>query len=187
MAASDRAKWNARFQTGDHASDNPSAILVSLAPQLPAAGRALDVAGGAGRNSIWLAHRGFQVVLADVSDVALALAARRAQQSKVGLATVQVDLEEEPLPAGPWQLILFVQYLQRPLLDKCAGQLAPGGLLVVIHPTERNLERNARPSRRFLLRDGELPSLVSQLDVVHYEEGWSLEDRHDAVLVARRN
>ena len=186
MPATDRRKWNERFQRGDHASDTPSEILASLGSFLPTSGRALDVAGGAGRNSTWLASHGLQVVLSDISEVALALAAGRAERSNVSLATQQLDLEEESLPAGPWQLILVVQYLHRPLFDQCARELAPGGTLVVIHPTERNLQRNPRPSRRYLLRDGELPELVPQLDIVHYEEGWSAENRHDAVLVARR-
>ena len=39
---------------------------------------------------------------------------------------------------------------------------------------------------RFLLEDGELPQLVEDLEILHYEEGWLREDRHDAVVVARR-
>jgi len=186
MALVDRRKWNGRYERGDHASEEPSKILTSLAPLLPFSGRALDVAGGAGRNALWLAQHGLDVSLADISEVALAFAVQRAQQLNVSLTSLQVDLEEVPLPSGPWQMILSVQYLYRPLFDQFARQLAPGGTLVVIHPTDSNLQQNARPSKRFLLRDGELQKLVPQLAIVHYEEGWSLERRHDAVLVARR-
>jgi hypothetical protein len=37
-----------------------------------------------------------------------------------------------------------------------------------------------------LLAEGELRSLARELQVVHYEEGWLEDGRHDAVLVARR-
>jgi hypothetical protein len=43
-----------------------------------------------------------------------------------------------------------------------------------------------KPPARFLLDDGELPKLIEDLEIVQYEEGWLGEDRHDAVLVARR-
>ena len=152
MADVDRCRWNARFEQGEHASAEPSPILVSLASYLPESGTALDVAGGAGRNAIWLAQQGLRVTLADLSDVGLELASRRAQHVGFSLRTLQVDLEEEPLPAGPWQLILFNQFLWRPLFGQVAANLAPGGVLIVIHPTESNLLRNRKPSRRFLLQ-----------------------------------
>ena len=63
--------------------------------------------------------------------------------------------------------------------------LAPGGWVVVIQPTRTNLERRDRPSGRFLLDDGELPSVLEGLEVVVYEEGWTDTDRHHARIAAR--
>ena len=57
--------------------------------------------------------------------------------------------------------------------------------LVVVHPTRSNLERHDSPGPHHLLDDGELPGLIPGLEVVHYEEGWSEEGRHEARLVAR--
>ena len=95
-------------------------------------------------------------------------------------------MEHEPFPPGPWDLAVVVHYLHRPLLRALPIVLAPGGTLVVIQPTRTNLQRHAKPSERFLLEDGELPRLVSDLELLHYEEGWLDEGRHEAVLVARR-
>ena len=53
-------------------------------------------------------------------------------------------------------------------------------------PTRSNLRRHPHPREAFLLDDGELPSLVGDLEVVSYEEGWLDEGRHEARLVARR-
>ena len=50
--------------------------------------------------------------------------------------------------------------LHRPLLASLGGDVRPGGSLVVVQPTVRNLERFARPSRRFLLDEGELAGLL---------------------------
>ena len=51
MSQEDREKWNYRYATGDHASFEPSPLLVAEADWLPTSGRALDVAGGAGRHA----------------------------------------------------------------------------------------------------------------------------------------
>ncbi len=185
MAAEDRERWNSKYEQGDHSSFEPSQQLTQLDALLPTVGRALDVASGAGRNAIWLAKRGLDVTAADVSDVALGITESRAKQTGVTLDTRQVDLEAEQVPCGTWQLVLCVHFLSRPLFAQLPAVLAPGGTFVCIHPTRSNLERNAKPSERFLLEDGELPNLVSELDVVHYSEGWSSENRHEAVIVAR--
>jgi SAM-dependent methyltransferase len=144
------------------------------------------VAGGAGRQSIWLAQRGLEVTLADVSSNGLAVARARAQEANVPLATLQTDLQDAPFPPGPWDLIVSVCYLWRPLFAVYPQVLAPGGMLVVIQPTQRNLERHDRPPADFLLGDGELPRLARGLEIVRYEEGWLADGRHDALLVARR-
>jgi hypothetical protein len=46
---------------------------------------------------------------------------------------------------------------------------------VVIHLPQANVERHEKPPARFLLEDGELPTLVTGLAIVHYEEGWLAE------------
>ena len=186
MSDEDRTKWDTRYAGPGVPSTTPSRLLTELGDLLPRHGRALDVAGGAGRNAIWLAQRGLEVTLADVSQVGLNIAVQRSAAAGVSLATVLVDVELEPLPTGPWDVILCVHFLHRPLFAVFSEILTPGGVLVVIHPTQTNLERHARPPARFLLSDGELPTLARELEIMHYEEGWQAEGRHDAVMVARR-
>ncbi len=186
MSTDDRHRWNERYRVGDHASSAPSSLLTSAADLLPQQGLALDVAGGAGRHAVWLAERGLGVTLADVSEAALEIADRRAREANVTLSTLRIDLESEPLPPGPWALIVAFHYLHRPLFRAFPGALAPGGVLFFVQPTVRNLERHARPSRRFLLEEGEAPGLLAGLEILRYEEGWLAEGRHEAMVVARR-
>lgn len=185
MSAEDLAKWNQRYANGE-APTEPSLLLLEMADMLPRTGRALDLAGGGGRHALWLARRGLDVTLADISPAALEIANRRAAAAGVAIQTVAIDLETEPFPPGPWDLIVSFHFLLRPLLAKIPSALAPGGLLLMVQPTLTNLQRHAKPPADFLLRDGELPSLATSLDVVRYEEGWLSEGRHDALLLARR-
>lgn len=185
VAGIDRDRWNARYSAED-AVPEPSPFLLSLDALLPRAGRALDAGGGSGRNALWLAARGLEVTLADVSDVALSRAAREAGARGLTLETLALDLEVEPPPPGPWELVVVLYFLHRPLLAALPRLLAPGGLLVVAHATRRNLERHPRPGPRHVLEEGELLRLVPGLDVLRHEEGWLDGGRHEARVVARR-
>ena len=185
MSSNDREKWNQAYRAR---SDRlpPSAFVTGLGPLLPARGRALDVAGGAGRHALWLAGRGLEVTLADVSDVALAEAAQAAADAGLALATLQLDLEAAPLPPGPWDVVLCSFFLHRPLFAHFAEALAPGGLLAVAHPTRRNLERHPKPGAAFLLEKGELATLAHGLEVMSCDEAWRESGVHEARLIARR-
>jgi tellurite methyltransferase len=186
MPEQDRQKWNARYADKAAAPGEPSRLVTALAPWLPRSGTALDVAGGVGRHAIWLAQRGLAVTLADIAGTGLNLAQERASTAGASITTRETDLETEPFPAGPWDLIFSFHYLWRPLFAVYPQTLAKGGLLVVIQPTIRNLERHAKPPPQYLLEDGELPTLATGLEILRYEEGWLEEGRHEAILIARR-
>jgi tellurite methyltransferase len=191
VSQDDRDRWNARW--AERALDRsavlePSAWLLSLDAALPRRGRALDVAGGTGRHAVWLARRGLDVTLIDISDHGLAMAAGAARDAGVSIHAIEMDLENAPLPAGPWDLVVIVHYLQRSLFPAIAAALAPGGLLLFCHQTRRNLERHAQPGPRFLLDEGEAVALVTGagLELVSFAEDWQDEGRHEARVIARR-
>lgn len=187
MGQEDRERWNRKH--GGAGKSEPSAALVELARWLPTEGRALDVAGGAGANAVWLARQGLEVTVADISEVGLSRAMEHARQSGVELRIERVDLERDPLPAGPWALVLCSHYLQRDLMPRLAARLEPVGRMVWIHPTTTNLERHRSPSARYLLHPGEARAIAesASLRVLWYEEAWVGEGdsaRHLACLVA---
>lgn len=183
MSDADRRKWDAKHaERGLPGEPQPS--VVALERFLPSAGRALDVAGGSGRYALWLARRGLEVTLVDVSPVALDIARRHA--TGLGLITQVLDVDDEPLPVGPWDLIFCAHFLDRRVYRTFVALLAPGGTLVVDHPTIRNLERHPSPAAPHLLDNGELPTFAAGLEILFYEESWIPEGRHEARLVARR-
>lgn len=177
----DRSYWNGRYSDGSWPVEASPWLTTNL-DILPPPGTALDIAGGTGRNALWLAKRGWDVTIVDVSDVALSLATARATQLDVPVATVLSDLSTEPLPDGPWNLIVLFHYLDRDLFPRIESSLEPGGVFAGSLATVTNLERNERPPLPYLLGNGELPSLIRDLELVRYEEGW-LDDRHDARFV----
>lgn len=187
-----RARWNARYRARA-GSGPPARFLTDRAPLLPGSGRALDVAGGTGRNAVWLARRGFEVTLVDVSDVAVAAAEADAARQGTEVTVVRGELAPDRLPDGRFDVILVHHYLDRALWTALPPRLAPGGVLLLCQPTVRNLERHPRPSRRWLLEIGEIPRLAARLcrddpdlEVVEATEGWTEDDRHEGRLVVRR-
>ncbi len=186
MSELDREKWDRKYRSAAPYGTEPSQLLVDQHHWLPTTGRALDLAGGSGRHALWLANRGLDVTLTDISSEGLQIAQQRAEASGLQIGCVDIDLEHDPFPDGPWDVVVSCLYLYRPLFPSIRDQLATGGVLVVIQPTRKNLERHARPPEKFLLEENELRQLAHGLKILHYEESWSVEGRHDAVLVAQR-
>lgn len=184
MTSSLRDYWNQQYVERPWPKE-PSPWLVANADLVPKPGHALDVAGGTGRNAVWLAQRGWDVTMADVSDLALSLATERAEAVHVELHASLLDLREEPLPDGRWDLILLFHYLDRELFPALASVLEPGGLLIGALATVANLERNERPPLPYLIEETELPALIGDFEIVRYEEGWQ-HDRHNARFVAQK-
>jgi SAM-dependent methyltransferase len=181
-----RRRWDERYRSGPAPDTVASFVADDLAPRLGTPGKALDVAGGAGRNSLWLAERGWDTTLVDLSPVALELAREAALSRGLQLATLEADLAVEPLPPGPWDLILMVHYLERDLFPQFADSLAPGGILAFSIATVRNLDHHSRPPRPYLLEPGEATTLVGPLEILSAVEGWHDDHRHEARVIARR-
>jgi len=148
----DAETWDARYAASELVwSAGPNAFVVEQVEDLMArrppdraAGRAIDLAGGEGRNAIWLAERGWDVELVEFSAVALEKAGAIAHARGVTLAATFADVTEEPTLA-PADLVL-VCYLQLPTeplaraLGHAATLVAPGGTLLVIAHERDNLE-----------------------------------------------
>ena len=102
-------------------------------------GRALDLGAGEGRNSIWLAQRGWRVTAVDFSDVAVARGKAWAEEEGVTelITWLTTDLAEFRPEVRGFDLILSL-FLhipadqRRSVLRRAAGALAPGGTVLVV-------------------------------------------------------
>ncbi|HEV2774141.1 MAG TPA: methyltransferase domain-containing protein [Solirubrobacteraceae bacterium] len=189
-----RDRWNERYaQPGrPWMPEEPSEWLVGHSSLLAGGGRALDVACGDGRNALYLAQLGYMVDAIDVSDVAVdALrAATEARGLTMTITPRVVDLEREPLPTGPYDVIVVTNFLQRDLFEPLQDALAPGGLLVFetlarCHVDE--LGHSFNPA--YLVAPGELAGAFGRLEVVDHHEGVaerSGQPRGVAGIVARK-
>ena len=127
----------------DHAAESVRAAeLAGLPP-----GRAIDLAAGAGRNSVWLAERGWRVTAVDFSRVGLDRGRNLATARGVEAARIEwivADLCDYEPDRGSFHLVL-VAYLQvgaelrAAVLARAAAALAPGGTVLVVGHDLANL------------------------------------------------
>ena len=186
-----RERWNERYAGGlEPFPDAPAQWLVEHRELLAGGGRALDVACGDGRNALYLARRGYEVDAIDASDVAIAALRDAAEQRGLPIDARVVDLEREPLPAGPYDAIVVMNFLQRDLFGALEEALAPGGLLLYETLGRAHVEELGRSfNPNYLVDRGELARAFARLRIVEHREGVaerSGEARGVASLVAQR-
>src|SRR5688572_14090431 len=87
--------WNERYSASDLVyGEAPNDFLASVADRLPESGYALDIGAGEGRNALFLASRGLNVLAVDQSDVGMRKAQRLAQERGLTLRTRAADLQD---------------------------------------------------------------------------------------------
>lgn len=142
-------------------------------------GKALDIACGVGRNTHFLAEKGFVVDAVDISDYALSQVKDIATIKKF-----EVDLDSYNLEKNKYDLIVNINYLSRRLLPQIKEALCSGG--VVIFETfiiaHGDFIQPANPE--FLLRKNELLHAFIGLDIIYYEERDDVNLRGENICVA---
>jgi 2-polyprenyl-3-methyl-5-hydroxy-6-metoxy-1,4-benzoquinol methylase len=136
MSTNDAARWDERYDGHPlTAATAPDAIVAAAAFDLiPTSGRALDVACGAGGQTVWLAHCGLDVVALDASTTAITLTVAAAEASGVAdRVTARVaDLDDGiPVDLGDFDVIVCQRFRDLELYDSFVARLRPGGIAVV--------------------------------------------------------
>ncbi len=179
----DSRQWDERY-SGDELvwTSTPNQFLVAEVVGLQA-GRAVDLACGEGRNSIWLAEQGWDVTGVDFSPVGLAKAKRFADLWGVEVTWVESTVEEWTPPPEGFDLVAMC-YLQLPQASRsaalavAASAVAPGGTLLVIAHDFDNLTRGygGPPNPDVLYR-------VSEVTEAAVDAGLTIDRAQQAVRV----
>jgi len=171
--------WDERY-AGDeyHFGVEPNDFLVSQRSLLKPGMSCLAVADGEGRNGVWLAEQGLDVLSVDASSVALEKAGKLAQMRDVTIRLEQADLANWAWGNNCFDVVaaIFIQFAQPGLREKIFAHikrcLKPGGLLLLQGYTPRQLEyRTGGPSQaENLYTEALLRDAFADMDILHLRE-----------------
>ena len=147
-------RWNTRYSAPGYLFGSaPNAFLASKKDLLRGRSRALCVADGDGRNSVWLAGQGLQVDAFDFSPVGVEKARRLAASRGVSVNCEVADVYGWRWPREEYDVVaaIFVQFadpaMRQFMFEHMVRALRPGGLLLVEGYTPKQLEyRTGGPS-----------------------------------------
>jgi SAM-dependent methyltransferase len=139
------SRWDDRYAADGWAfGTEPNDFLRQEAHRIPP-GRVLCLGEGEGRNAVFLAEQGYEVVGVDQSQVGMDKAQSLAQERGVFVETVVSSIEDFELTEGEWQGIISILFHLPPELRKTVHRsvtrgLAPGGILILEAFTPKQLE-----------------------------------------------
>ena len=171
--------WNERYAGDDyHFGTEPNAFLVSQQSLLKPGMSCLAVADGEGRNGVWLAGHGLDVLSVDSSSVAQEKAKKLAQQRGVAVKFEQVDLSQWAWGENRFDMVaaIFIQFAAPELREQMFAHikrcLKPGGLLLLQGYTPRQLHyRTGGPSQaENLYTEALLRSAFEDMQILHLRE-----------------
>ena len=171
--------WNERYAGDDyHFGTEPNAFLVSQQSLLKPGMSCLAVADGEGRNGVWLAGHGLDVLSVDSSSVAQEKAAKLARERGVTVKFEQVDLAQWTWGENRFDMVagIFIQFATPDLREQMFAHikrcLKPGGLLLLQGYTPRQLHyRTGGPSQaENLYTEALLRNAFEDMEILHLRE-----------------
>ncbi len=176
---SELERWNARFAGEDYLfGTEPNAFLVSQRSRLKPGMKALAVADGEGRNGVWLAQQGLDVLSVDFSPAALEKARRLATQRGVKLTTACADLATWDWTGSQYDVVVavFIQFappaVREVIFRGLKQSLVPGGLLLLegYRPRQLEYKTGGPPYLENLYTDTLLREAFADMRILHLVE-----------------
>ena len=196
--------WNERFDKEEFIfGKEPNEYLVEKTSQhLKPKDKVLCIADGEGRNGVWLAKQGMQVIGFDASDIALAKAKQFAKDNQVHVEYSFSDTDSFDWQANTYDAVIgiFIQFADPAMRERIFKQvyetLQPGGIFILQGYTPKQLEyKTGGPSLLEHLYTEELIRNLTKdfqiLELVSYEKELSEGPRHTGMsallgLVAKK-
>jgi SAM-dependent methyltransferase len=180
-----RKAWNQRYAAAEGFlfGREPNAFLAAEARRLAPRSRILCLADGEGRNGIFLAGLGHDVLSVDISPVALAKAKALAAERGVGLRFEEANLARWTWPEAAFDAVvgIFMQFAGPALRERIfAGirqALAPGGYLLLqgYRPEQLAYGTGGPPDAENMYTEALLRKACAGMEILHLRS-------HDSVL-----
>ena len=145
-------QWNRRYSEKEPGEPSPPSTVLRETIQNLRPSRALDLAAGDGRNTLYLAERGWDVTAVDFSSVAVERGRKFSERLGLPVQWEIRDLTRYVPKDAPYDLVcLFYLHLLwaefRTVLNMAAAAVSPGGKLLVVGHDRENIEAGGHGPR----------------------------------------
>jgi SAM-dependent methyltransferase len=170
-------RWNTRFAQADYVfGTEPNAFLRSQAHRLKPGQTALVPADGEGRNGVWLARQGLDVLSLDFAPAAQAKARLLAERHGVAIRTEIADLATWRWPDAAFDVVvaIFIQIAGPPVRDRILAGLKTamkrGGMLILqgYRPEQLDFRTGGPPSADNMYTEAMLRAAFADLHLLHF-------------------
>jgi 2-polyprenyl-3-methyl-5-hydroxy-6-metoxy-1,4-benzoquinol methylase len=174
-----REFWNQRYSAPEYIfGTGPNRFLASQQHLFKPGDHVLDVACGEGRNSVWLASFGCNVLGMDVSPLALNKAKQLAADRGVTVTWQEADVRSWQWQPDAFDAVvcIFIQFAEPSqrvrLFSGLQTTLKPGGKLVLQGYTPKQVEykTGGPPQAAHMYTTAMLQDAFASLDIVHLQE-----------------
>ncbi|MDH3648616.1 MAG: methyltransferase domain-containing protein [Saprospiraceae bacterium] len=164
-----KSSWDDRYRSRRCKSLQPEQFLIDHVTLLKP-GSVLDIACGEGRNSIFLAQKGFKVSALDFSEVALNRLSNMSTENNLDIETIELDLSESKNFARLWKYdnIITIHFkLRDDLLELIPSLLNRNGIFLYCTFNKQHAEASTFPEK-YALKKGELIDKKWELERIKY-------------------
>ncbi len=170
--------WNERYsEPGFLFGTEPALFLVDHQSWLKRGERALAIADGEGRNSVFLAEKGLRVTAQDASDVAIEKARGLAMAREARVDYQLADLRDWDWQAEPYDLVvaIFIQFAEpvfrEQIFEGMKAALKQGGVLMLhgYHPEQINYGTGGPPCAENMYTEEMLATAFADMEILRLE------------------
>jgi len=174
--AAQLTRWNGRYSAPGYLfGTGPNQFLASQRDRIKPGMRALCIADGDGRNSVWLAQQGCTVTAFDFSPVAVEKARALAKQAGVNVDHNVSDIFRWTWARESYDVVaaIFFQFLtpdeRTAIFVRIVDALAPGGVLLLegYRPEQLNYKTGGPSQVENLYTEALLRESFSTLEIQH--------------------
>jgi len=170
MSLQDKEKWNSKYNCNEFVTGKePCKWLENNTKLLNGKGKALDIAAGEGRNSVFAASLGYEVICIDISEIALAKAKILAKEHNLDITILSIDLDNISFPENEYDLVICFNFLERKLFPEIKKTLKSNGILVYETFTIDYLKYSTF-KKQWVLEQNELLKAFEDFRILRYQE-----------------
>jgi SAM-dependent methyltransferase len=171
--------WDERYSSEEYIyGKDPNEFLANAVGKIPK-GKVLCVAEGEGRNAVFLAEHGYEVVAVDSSTVGLEKARQLAKERGVSIQTIVCDLAHFDIEPESWDGVVSIfahvpPQVRKALHKKIVNGLRSGGVLILesYRPDQLKYKTGGPPSAEFMMT---LEGLEEELKGLNFDYGVELD------------